>query len=60
MELASFEAPIYNLKREQIGTIKLPEYIFGTKVRVDILHRVVVWQRACKRKGTAKVCKKSL
>ncbi len=57
MGIASFETPIYNIKQEQIGTIKLPEYIFGTKVRVDILHRVVVWQRACKRKGTAKVSK---
>lgn len=50
----SFEVPIYNLEHDQIGSLKLPEYIFGSKVRVDILHRVVVWQLACKRKGTAR------
>lgn len=54
--LASFEVPVYNLSNEVVGTVNLPEYIFGTSVRIDILHRVVTWQRACKRKGTASVC----
>lgn len=38
-----------------IGTMKLPEELVGVPVRKDILHRVVVWQLACKRKGTASV-----
>jgi ribosomal protein L4 len=56
-----FTVPVYSLKSAMqnenpvIGTMKLPEELVGVPVRKDILHRVVVWQLACKRKGTASV-----
>jgi large subunit ribosomal protein L4 len=51
----SFVVPLYSLKyARQIDTIEIPHQIFGTPVRNDILHRVVVWHMACKRQGTAK------
>ena len=40
---------------EVLGTINLHRFVFGAPARVDILHRVVVWQRAKRRAGLAKV-----
>lgn len=40
---------------EKLGIIELSNFVFGARPRVDILHRVVVWQRAKIRAGTAKV-----
>lgn len=40
---------------EKLGIIDLNSTVFGARPRVDILHRVVVWQRAKVRAGTAKV-----
>lgn len=40
---------------EVLGSVKLHRFVFGAPHRVDILHRVVVWQRAKRRQGTAKV-----
>ena len=39
---------------KKLGIIDLNVDVFGNKSRVDILHRVVVWQLAKKRAGTAK------
>jgi len=39
--------------QQRSGTIALPQDVFGVPVRGDILHRVVIWQLACKRQGTA-------
>lgn len=44
---------------DPIGIIELNEFVFGANPRIDILHRVVVWQRAKKRAGTAKVKNRS-
>ena len=44
---------------EKLGIIDLNSFVFGTRPRVDILHRVVVWQRAKIRAGTAKVKNRS-
>ncbi|KAM7434421.1 hypothetical protein ABFA07_015518 [Porites harrisoni] len=38
---------------DTLGLIELNEFVFGANPRVDILHRVVVWQRAKRRAGTA-------
>lgn len=38
----------------KMGIIDLNDDIFGASPRLDILHRVVVWQRAKMRAGTAK------
>ena len=40
---------------EKVGIIELSDFVFGARPRLDILHRVVVWQRAKIRAGTAKV-----
>ena len=40
---------------EKLGIIQLSDFVFGARPRIDILHRVVVWQRAKRRAGTAKV-----
>ncbi len=47
------ELPVRNLRGEEVGTIELDEAVFGVPVRVDILHRVVRWQLAKRRRGTA-------
>lgn len=38
---------------DTLGLIELNEFVFGANPRVDILHRVVVWQRA-KRRAVSK------
>ena len=40
---------------EKLGIVDLNERIFGRQPRVDIMQRVVVWQRAKIRAGTARV-----
>ena len=40
---------------EKLGIVDLHHFVFGARPRIDILHRVVVWQRAKRRAGTAKV-----
>lgn len=40
---------------EKLGILELHNFVFGARPRIDILHRVVVWQRAKRRAGTAKV-----
>ncbi len=39
---------------DKLGIVDLDDDIFGLAARLDILHRVVVWQRAKRRAGTAK------
>ena len=40
---------------EKLTIVELHDFVFGVRPRVDIIHRVVVWQRAKRRAGTAKV-----
>lgn len=42
------------LTGKKMGVFDLNEDVFGASPRLDILHRVVVWQRAKSRAGTAK------
>lgn len=44
---------IYNVNKEKVGEIDLKEDIFGVEIKPHVLHEVVVWQRACRRSGTA-------
>lgn len=48
------EAPLYDSKRQQIGTYTLDGTIFNVPIRTDILHRVVKWQLARRQQGTHK------
>jgi large subunit ribosomal protein L4 len=45
---------VTNLDAKKAGTVDLPEHIFGLEPRVDILHRMVVWQLATRQAGTHK------
>ncbi len=45
---------ILSLDNKNVGSIELPESIFGLEVRADILHRVVVWQLARLQSGNHK------
>ncbi len=42
------------LTGKKLGILDLNPEIFGAPARIDVLHRVVVWQRAKMRSGTAK------
>lgn len=46
---------IINFEGKKTGTAELADSIFGLEPRADILHRVVVYQRAKARAGTHKV-----
>ncbi len=43
---------IINFDGKKTGTTQLNELVFGLEPRADILHRVVMWQRANARAGT--------
>lgn len=45
---------VISLDNKAMGEIELDEAIFGLKVRKDLLHRMVEWQRAKARAGTHK------
>lgn len=45
---------VYSAQREQVGEIVLSEAVFAAEVKPYLLHEVVVWQLACRRRGTAK------
>jgi large subunit ribosomal protein L4 len=49
------QVQIKNLAAEEVGSLELPDSIFGVEVRPDILQRVVLWQLAKRRAGTHKV-----
>ena len=44
---------VLNLEGRKVGEASLSDEVFGLRPRVDILHRVVVWQDARRRSGTA-------
>jgi len=46
---------LHNTQGEQIGTIALPEAVFGMPVSVGLLHEVVQYYRAQQRRGTSSV-----
>ena len=48
------KADVITLDAGSAGSIDLPDEIFGLEPRVDILHRVVRWQRAKAQQGTHK------
>lgn len=43
---------VYNLKRQKVGDIDLSDEVFGTEVKEQLLHEVVVAQLASRRAGT--------
>lgn len=45
--------PIYNLNREEVGTIEVADGVFGVEVKPHLFYEVVKWQLAKRRAGTA-------
>eukprot|EP01102_Stenamoeba_stenopodia_P010861 TRINITY_DN330_c0_g5_i1.p1 TRINITY_DN330_c0_g5~~TRINITY_DN330_c0_g5_i1.p1 ORF type:complete len:367 (+),score=124.14 TRINITY_DN330_c0_g5_i1:87-1103(+) len=50
----NFEVPVYSFKKDVLSTIALPQHVFGSPLRTDILHRVLLWDRAAMQQGTHK------
>lgn len=46
------QAEIYNTKKEQVGTLDLPDEVFSVSVNEALLWEQVKSQRACRRRGT--------
>src|SRR5213080_4748255 len=44
---------VVDLKRQKVGTVDLPEEVFGCKLHTALVHEAVVMQQACERQGTA-------
>lgn len=43
---------IFNLKRDKVGSIDLPDTVFGVEVKPHLMHEVVTAQLASRRAGT--------
>ena len=50
---------VINLDGKTVGDINLSADVFGREERADLLHRVVNWQRAAQRQGSAKTLNRS-
>jgi large subunit ribosomal protein L4 len=48
------KSDVINLDKKNVGSIELPDALFGLAVRGDILQRVVRWQLAKRQAGTHK------
>lgn len=44
---------VVDLKKQKVGTVDLPQEVFGCKLHTSLVHEAVVMQRACERQGTA-------
>lgn len=44
---------VFNLKKQEVGEIDLPDSVFNTEVSTAIIHQAVVTQLAGRRRGTA-------
>ncbi|MBM4138310.1 MAG: 50S ribosomal protein L4 [Nitrospira sp.] len=44
---------VVDLENKKVGTVKLPQEVFGCELRAALVHEAVIMQRACERQGTA-------
>ena len=44
---------VFDATNKKVGDLELSEVVFGAEVKPHLLHEVVVWQLACRRKGNA-------
>jgi large subunit ribosomal protein L4 len=44
---------VVNAERQKVGSVALPQEVFGCKPHPALVHEAVVMQRACERQGTA-------
>ncbi len=50
---------VVDLHSKKVGTVDLPQAVFGCEPRVSLVHEAVVMQRACERQGTASTLRRS-
>ena len=50
---------VFNWENKKVGQVEVPEPLFETPLRKDLLYDVVRWQLACRRRGTHKAKTKS-
>ena len=48
------ETIIYDWDKKKVGSVDLPDEVFGKAWRADLVQTVVRWQLACRRRGTHK------
>jgi large subunit ribosomal protein L4 len=48
------KAKVYDLNNQEVDTVTLSESVFGLEVRLDLIKRVIDWQRAKAMAGTHK------
>jgi large subunit ribosomal protein L4 len=51
---------VLNWSKEKVGSVELPAEVFSVEIKKDILHTVVNWQLASRRRGTHMVKTRSL
>ena len=44
---------VVDSKKKKVGSVDLPDAVFGCKPHGSLVHEAVVMQRACDRQGTA-------
>ncbi|HEY7533823.1 MAG TPA: 50S ribosomal protein L4 [Nitrospiraceae bacterium] len=44
---------VIDLNRKKVGTVDLPQEVFGCKSHPTLVHEAVIMQQACERQGTA-------
>lgn len=44
---------VVDLENKKVGTVELPQEVFGCEPREALVHEAVIMQRACERQGTA-------
>jgi large subunit ribosomal protein L4 len=50
---------VVDLQSKKVGTVDLPQAVFGCEPRASLVHEAVVMQRACERQGTASTLRRS-
>jgi large subunit ribosomal protein L4 len=50
---------VLDLHSKKVGTVELPQAVFGCEPRASLVHEAVVMQRACERQGTASTLRRS-
>ena len=44
---------VYNIEKQKVGTVELPDRIYGAEIKPHLVHEVVVAQLASRRSGSA-------
>lgn len=50
---------VVDWQNKKVGTVDLPQGVFGCDLRAALVHEVVIMQRACERQGTASTLRRS-